>query len=371
MLSSAGRIAWVLLAIFLAGCSNVGYYAQSVSGHLEVMRRAQPIPQVLADPATPDPVKHRLERVLTIREFASRALGLPDNGSYRRYAALDRPYVVWNVFATPELSTQLIEWCFPVAGCVGYRGYYAREEAEAFAAGLEARGYDVLVRGVPAYSTLGWFDDPVLSTLLRYPETEIARLIFHELAHQVAYVRDDSVFNESFATAVEREGVRRWLEAQGTEALRAAEAAARGRREDFVRLVLEYRDRLEEVYGADLSREEKRARKGELLGALAKDYRQLKERWGGFSGYDRWFEGKLNNAHLASVAAYTQLVPAFEALLAREGGDLPRFYAAVKALARRDKAARLAALEALAARAGGTEPTRSPPQEARARRAQW
>ncbi len=366
----ASPIAWVLLAL-LTGCSNVGYYAQSVSGHLEVMRRAQPIPQVLADPATPDPVKHRLERVLAIREFASRTLGLPENGSYRRYAALDRPYVVWNVFATPELSTRLEEWCYPVAGCVSYRGYYAQEQAEAFAAELKARGYDVLVRGVPAYSTLGWFDDPVLSTILRYPETEIARLIFHELAHQVVYVRDDSVFNESFATAVEREGVRRWLDAQGTEAMRAAEAAARGRREEFVRLVLEYRNRLEEVYGADLPREEKRARKRELLGALAQAYRQLKERWGDYSGYDRWFDAELNNAYLASVAAYTQLVPAFEALLAREGGDLPRFYAAVKVLARQNKAARLAALEALATPASGTSPGPLSPRGARAQKVQW
>jgi predicted aminopeptidase len=372
MLSSAGRFGWILPALLFTGCSNVGYYVQSVSGHLEVMRRAQPIAQVLLDPATPDSLRQQLERVLAVREFASRELALPDNGSYRSYAALDRPYVVWNVFATPEFSTRLKEWCFPLAGCVGYRGYYAREQAEAYAAGLKARGYDVLVRGVPAYSTLGWFDDPVLSTVVRYPETEIARLIFHELAHQVVYVRDDSVFNESFATAVEREGVRRWLEAQGTEAMRAVEAAARGRREDFVRLVLEYRDRLEEIYGADLlSQQEKRARKRELLGALAKDYRQLKERWGGFSGYDRWFDGELNNAYLASVAAYTQLVPAFEALLAREGGDLARFYAAVKALARQDKVARLAALEALTVRAGGIESGRSLLQGARVQRAEW
>jgi predicted aminopeptidase len=371
MRSAAGRIAWIFSAVLFSGCSNVGYYVQSVSGHLEVMRRAQPIVQVLADSATPDSVKHRLERVLAIREFASRELGLPDNGSYRSYAALDRPYVVWNVFATPEFSTRLKEWCFPMAGCVGYRGYYAREQAEAFAAGLKARGYDVVVRGVPAYSTLGWFEDPVLSTIIRYPETEVARLIFHELAHQVVYVGDDSVFNESFATAVEREGVRRWLEAQGNDALRAAEAAARGRREEFVRLVLEYRERLEELYGADLAEEEKRSQKKDLLGALAQAYQRLKERWGGFSGYDHWFDGELSNAHLASVAAYTQLVPAFEALLVQEGGDLVRFYAAVKALARQDKATRLAALEALAAHAGGIEPGRPLSHDAGARKVQW
>lgn len=345
------RIVAGLTVLLLAGCSNVGYYAQSVKGHWDVLRRAQPIPLLLADPATPEPLRQRLEQALAIREFASRELALPDNGSYRSYAALDRPYVVWSVFATPELSLQLKEWCFPVAGCVGYRGYYAQAEAEAFAARLKAQGYDVLVRGVPAYSTLGWFDDPLLSTVIRYPETEIARLIFHELAHQVVYVKDDSVFNESFASAVEREGMRRWLEAHGSDAMRAAYASTRARQEEFVRLVLDYRERLDRVYRSGASDAEKRAQKQRLLGELGQAYRRLKERWGGFSGDGHWFDGELNNAHLASVAAYTRFVPAFEALLAREGGDLPRFYAAVKALARQDKASRLAALEAVAGQA--------------------
>lgn len=345
-----GRRAPALLALLLAlsGCSNVDYYAQSVSGHLEVMRRAQPIADVVADPTTPAPVKERLAQTLAIREFASRELGLPENGSFTRYADLERPYVVWNVFAAPELSVALKQWCFPVAGCVSYRGYYREAEAQAFAAALKAQGYDVLVRGVPAYSTLGWFDDPMLNTVIRYPEPEVARLVFHELAHQVVYVKDDSVFNESFATAVEEEGMRRWLAAKGSEELRAGYAAARERRREFVELVLASRERLDAVYRSDLADDAKRAEKRRLLAEVKQDYQALRARWGGFAGYDRWFAQDLTNAHLGSVAAYTQLVPAFERLLAESGGDLPRFYAAVKQLAAEDRPARDATLAALA-----------------------
>lgn len=338
----------VLLLLALSGCSNVDYYAQSIGGHLEVMRRAQPIADVVADPTTPAPVKERLAQTLAIREFASRELGLPDNASYTRYADLERPYVVWNVFAAPELSVTLKQWCFPVAGCVAYRGYYREEEAQTFAAALKAQGYDVLVRGVPAYSTLGWFDDPVLNTVIRYPEPEVARLVFHELAHQVVYVKDDSVFNESFATAVEEEGMRRWLAVKGSDELRALHVAARERRREFVALVLAARDRLDAVYRSDLADDAKRAEKQRLLAALKADYQALRLRWGGFAGYDRWFAQDLTNAHLASVAAYTQMVPAFERLLADHGGDLPHFYAAVKRLGAEDKPARNATLAALA-----------------------
>ncbi|MFZ5555463.1 MAG: aminopeptidase [Pseudomonadota bacterium] len=368
---AAVRLAPALAGLLvLAGCTNIDYYAQSVSGHLDVMTRAQPIPAVVADPATPARVKERLGQALAIREFASRELKLPDNASYTRYADLERPYVVWNVFATPELSVKLKEWCFPVAGCVSYRGYYQEDDARAFAAELKAQGYDVLVRGVPAYSTLGWFDDPVLNTVIRYPEPEVARLVFHELAHQVAYVKDDSVFNESFATAVEEEGMRRWLAARGSDELRASYMATRERRREFVALVLAYRDRLDVVYRSDLGVEAKRAEKRRLTGELKAQYQGLRSRWGGFAGYDRWFAEELTNAHLASVAAYTQLVPAFERLLADNGGDLARFYGAVKRLAAGDKAARRAALApgAVASDAGAAPPGAGLPAAAAAPR---
>ncbi|HTO49457.1 MAG TPA: aminopeptidase [Burkholderiales bacterium] len=333
-----------------AGCSTLSYYGQAIGGHLEVMHRAAPIPERIADPATPPELRVKLERVLAIREFASRELALPDNGSYRSYADLGRPFVVWNVFAAPEFSVEPRQSCFPVVGCVGYRGYYAQAAADGFGDGLRKEGFDVFVYGVAAYSTLGWFDDPVLNTFIRYPDAELARLVFHELAHQVVYVKGDTTFNESFAVAVEEEGLRRWLEKNAAAAEREAYAASRARRAEFVRLVLRYRERAARLYGEPLSDDAKRAGKAKLFAELDADYRELKTNgWNGFAGYDRFFVG-LNNAHLASVATYEELVPAFHALLAREGGDLPKFYAAVKELARLDKPERDRALAALMTR---------------------
>lgn len=333
-----------------AGCSTFSYYGQAIGGHFEVMRKAEPIPARIADPATPPELRAKLERVLAIREFASRELALPDNGSYRSYADIGRPFVVWNVFAAPEFSVAPRQSCFPVAGCVGYRGYYGQGDADAFGQALQKEGFDVFVYGVAAYSTLGWFDDPVLNTFVRYPDVELARLVFHELAHQVVYVKGDTTFNESFAVAVEEEGVRRWTAAHANPAEREAYAASRARRADFVRLVLGYRDRAAKLYAGPLPDEAKRAGKAKLFAELDADYRELKAKeWGGFAGYDRFFAG-MNNAHLASVATYEELVPAFRALIAREGGDMPRFYAAVKELAKLPKPERDAALAALAPR---------------------
>jgi predicted aminopeptidase len=258
--------------------------------------------------------------------------------------------VVWNVFAAPEFSVEPRQSCFPVAGCVGYRGYYAQASAEGFGDGLRKEGFDVFVYGVAAYSTLGWFDDPVLNTFIRYPDADLARLIFHELAHQVVYVKGDTTFNESFAVAVEEEGLRRWMAANASVAEREAYAASRARRAEFVRLVLRYRERAAKLYREPLPDEAKRAGKTKLFAELDADYRDLKTNgWNGFAGYDRFFAG-MNNAHLASVATYEALVPAFRALLAREGGDLPRFYAAVKALAALDQPARARELAALTPR---------------------
>jgi predicted aminopeptidase len=343
----AGTAAAIAVA---AGCSTFAYYGQAIDGHLEMMRRAEPIAPQIADPATPAELRARLARALEIREFASRELGLPDNGSYRTYADLGRPYVVWNVFAAPEFSVEPRQSCFPVAGCVAYRGYYRQAAADDYGDGLRKGGDDVYVYGVVAYSTLGWFDDPVLNTFVRYPDAELARLVFHELAHQVVYVKGDTMFNESFAVAVEEEGVRRWLDRHGTPAERDAYAAGRQRRADFVRLALRYRGELERLYREPLSDEAKRAGKRQRLAEMDTEYRALKAgRWGGFAGYDRWFDGGVNNAKLGSVATYEELVPAFRALLARENGDLPRFYAVVKQLAKLDKAEREAELAALAA----------------------
>ena len=344
------RLRWaVLVAVLvplLGGCSMLGYYSQAAQGQLDLLRRATPIAEELNNAAVPAPLKAKLREVLRIRAFASRELGLPDNGSYKRYADLGRRYAVWNVFAAPEFSIEPVTSCFPIAGCVSYRGYFAEAGAQAQAAELRARGYDVYVGGVPAYSTLGWFDDPVLSTFIGYPDAELARLMFHELAHQLLYVKDDTRFNESFAVTVEQAGVMRWLAENGNAREREQYARSQQIRSGFVALFAKYRAILAQYYRQDLPAQQMRLGKAQRFAEMQEEYRQLKASWGGFGGYDRWFGENLNNATLASVALYTDLVPAFQALLAREGGDLPRFYAVVKQLARLPKDERDARLHA-------------------------
>jgi predicted aminopeptidase len=334
-------------AIALAGCSTAEYYWQGISGQLDLLGRAQPIAEVLQ--ATHDPaVKRKLERVLAIREFATRELHLPDNASYKRYSDLGRRFVLWNVFATPALSLTPRQWCFPIAGCVNYRGYFAEGDARLEAGRLASEGDDVYIGGVPAYSTLGYFADPLPSSFLRYPDTEIARLIFHELAHQVAYARDDTVFNESFAVAVEEEGVRRWLAAQHDPDLDKQFATSGRYRDGFRKLVERTRARLIALYASNAAQAEKLTAKAAAFDAMRADYAALKSEWGGFAAYDYWFAQGPNNASLASVGLYTQKVPQFQALLAAEGGDLGRMYARVKALAEMPKAERDPALAAAA-----------------------
>jgi predicted aminopeptidase len=320
---------------------------------MDLWRRERPIEDVMADPASPQALKDRLARVLEIRAFASSELGLPDNESYRRYADLGRPFVVWNVVAAPEFSVQPVLSCFPFAGCVSYRGFFDRKEAERHAASLAGEGYDVYIGGVPAYSTLGWFADPVLNTFIHFPEPEVARLIFHELAHQVVYVRDDTAFNESFAVVVEQEGVRRWLARGGDAARRDEFERGRRVRAEFAGLIQKYRARLDALYRSQIAPDAMRDAKREILAELVSEYRSLKAGWGGYEGYDGWFAGPLNNAQLASFAVYTQWVAAFEALLGRENRSLERFYAAVKALAALPKEERDAQLRTLVARVAG------------------
>ena len=343
------RLLWIAAAaLLLAGCANLGYYVQSIEGHIKLLWTREPIAAVIADPATPQPLKARLERALAIRDFASRELKLPENSSYRGYADVRRQFVVWNVFAAAEFSVEPRQWCFLVTGCVGYRGYFERAEAENFARELRGQGLDVFVSGVPAYSTLGWFDDPVLNTFIRYPEHELARLIFHELAHQIVYVRGDTEFNESFAVAVENEGVQRWVARRGDDGLRADFEDARRRRAQFRQLVFKYRERLAVEYRLPVAPEALRARKAQAFSDMQRDYGLLKSQWGGFAGYDRFFDHP-GNAHLASVSIYTALVPRFEQLLAKHNGDLAAFYAEVKELAALGKAERAARLGAAVA----------------------
>ncbi len=339
------------LAATLAGCSAIDFYWQGVAGQMNLIAGARPITEVLE--STNDPtLKTRLLQVQAIRAFAVRELGLPDNRSYTRYTDVGRPYVVWNVVATPELSLSPRQWCYAIVGCVSYRGYFNEEEAREEASRLVARGDDVNLGGVPAYSTLGWFDDPVLSTFVRYRETDLARLLFHELAHQIVYVKDDTAFNESFAVAVEEEGMRRWLKAQAgrTDAAQLAEDAARSRRlkVEFRNLVRTTRDRLRALYASKLPEREKRAGKAQAFAEMRAQYERAKAGWGGLAAYDRWFTTGANNAGIAGVGLYADHVPEFAALIAADHYDMPRFYEDVKSLAALPKGQRERRLAGLA-----------------------
>lgn len=345
----APRAALAVLALLATtGCQTLGYYAQAVTGQMELWREAKPVEKILQDSAVDLELQARLQRALVIREFASRQLALPDNDSYRVYADVGRPFVVWNVFATEEFSLRPREWCFPIAGCVAYRGYFNESQAQRFAEQLRGQNLDVFVGGVPAYSTIGWFDDPLLNTFLHYPEPQLARLIFHELAHQVFYVAGDTTFNESFATAVELEGMERWLTTEGTASQRLDYDSMRTYQRGFLDLVAVYRTKLETLYQPTLPDEEKRLRKAATLADMKVAYQALKESWGGFAGYDRFFAGELTNAHFVPVASYADLVPDFRRMLAEGANDLVRFYAEVRALGKLEPEVRRARLRALA-----------------------
>jgi predicted aminopeptidase len=332
----------------LASCSTLNYYSQAAQGQLELLSDSRPIDDWIADPGTSSKLRLRLETARQIRRFAVSEMALPDNNSYKNYTALKRKYVLWNVVATPELSLKPLTWCFPVAGCVNYRGYYSKDEAEAYALDLKAEGNDVEVGGVPAYSTLGWFSDPLISTFINYPDAELARMIFHELAHQIVYAQGDSQFNESFASTVEEVGVERWMDRFGNQAMRDSYARYKSRKHDFLTLLLKYRKALEQNYAVvDRNDNEKRAVKARLFQELKDEYQVLKGNWGGYAGYDRFFEQPLSNAHLASIATYEDFVPAFRAMLRRDG-SFPRFYKSVKRLAELDRADRHRILKALA-----------------------
>lgn len=334
-------------ALMLAGCAQFKYYFQAAQGQYALWSDARPIEDWLGDPGTDPKLKGRLEKALLIRRFAVKELGLPDNASYKNYAALKRPYVLWNVVATPELSLRPIQWCFPIAGCVSYRGYYSKEDAQAYADELRAEGNDVQVGGVPAYSTLGWFSDPLLSSFIHYSDAELARMVFHELAHQVVYVPGDTRFNEAFATAVEEAGVHRWLELYGNDAMREAYTRYSARRQDFLALLVKHRQLLATNYARKASVKKKREEKARIIAALKAEYQVIKAAsWGGYAGYDRFFAEPISNAHLASVATYNDFLPGFRALLAQEK-TFPRFYAAVQGMTNLSSSERTARLQLL------------------------
>ncbi len=333
-LKTLAAIAAIGSIYMLAGCGTASFYWQAINGQWELTRKSRPMQVVIDDASSAEPLREKLRAVQRMRVFASHELALPDNESYKKYADLKRSFVVWNVFATPEFSTRPKEWCFPFAGCVGYRGYFHEQDARKFGERLRQQGLDVFVGGVPAYSTLGYFDDPVLNTFIGYAESEVARLIFHELAHQVVYVKGDSTFNESFATAVELEGVKRWIAQTGSAEQQRAFDVAQLRKRDFLVLIERHRERLGDLFEESLSDDDKRERKRHIFTEMRDEYARLKEGWGGFSGFDWWFNQSLNNAQLASLAIYTQLVPGFQKVLADRGYDMKAFYAEVKKIAK-------------------------------------
>jgi len=332
----------VLIAL-LQGCGTL-YVAQAAHGQWRVMKARKPIAELVEDERTPEDLRGRLLEVSAARDFASRELALPDNDSYRSFADIERKFVVWNVVAAPEFSTRPQQWCFPIVGCVAYRGYFSESRARAFADHLRNRGYDVVVAGVPAYSTLGRFADPVLSSMMGYGDGQLASIIFHELAHQIVYVPGDSKFNEAFAVAVERAGLERWLRFRGREEQLERARTRRARQLEFVRLFSRARDDLAALYASELPPDEMRTRKQDIFARLEAEMRELEKQHGVRSSYSEWLEEGLNNAHLASVATYFDCVPGFERLLAAHDGDLSEFYSAVRLLAKKSKAERHAAV---------------------------
>jgi len=326
-------VAAAVLVFGASSCSSVGYYSQAVGGHLKLMRARQSIDDVIANQATSPELRQKLQTLVDARQFAVSELGLPDNDSYSTFVETGRAAVTWNVVAAEEFSVNPKTWCFPVAGCVSYRGYFAREDADAYANSLAAQNYDVTIGGASAYSTLGWFDDPVLDTMLRGRDTRYVGTLFHELAHQLLYVKDDSNFNEAFATFVEQQGTRQWL-AANFEAQRIEQFdASLQRAEDFVGLLRTTRKSLQATFAKDINEPTMRAEKAEVFATMREEYEALKVQWGGFSGYDNWFKRDLNNARLVAVSTYRQFVPAFYAMYIEAGEDLVAFYDVAKVTA--------------------------------------
>ncbi|WP_371320021.1 aminopeptidase [Pseudomonas gingeri] len=324
-----GSIGAVLL-LLLSACSSIKYYSQLAGGQLSLLRAREPVAEVIADPSRDPKLREHLAQSQQARAFASEHLHLPDNRSYRLYADIKRPYVVWNVFATPEFSLTPQQHCFPIAGCVAYRGYYNQGAARGEAALQKQQGMDVYIGGVEAYSTLGWFDDPIISSMMTWGDERLATLIFHELAHQRFYVKDDTEFNESYANFVEQEGTRQWRAARGLPPAKVNDVA---QKDQFIELVLQTRERLQQLYAQTLPVEQMRERKAQEFQRLRDEYQRMQaSQWGGDKRYDGWVNGPLNNAKLLPFGLYDQWVPAFAALFRQVNGDWPAFFTAVEKL---------------------------------------
>lgn len=335
------------LLVLLGGC-EAGYYLQAARGQFQLMRAREPVDAVLADPDTSPELRLKLELAGTALAFAEDQLLLPANGSYTEYADLERRYIVWNVFAAPEFSLEPQTWCFPVVGCLAYRGYFHETAAHEFAAKFADNGADIFVGGVAAYSTLGRFDDPLLNTMLGMGDQRLVGLLFHELAHQKLYVKGDTQFNESFATLIEQVGMTRWIESREGPAAVAVYRQGLARHEEVRALIASTRSEFGALYASDQTDIELRAAKAAIVEALRADYAALSADWAGPAPFSGWFSGPVNNASLAAVSVYEDYVPAFSALLRESGGDLEEFYQRSVALGELDVDERRDALLALA-----------------------
>ena len=320
----------LLCAFTVSACSSFGYYADLMAGHSELLEQRKSISDIIIDKKTSPTLLKLLKTSQEIRNFASKSLYLPENDSYRMYADLKRPYAVWNVVAAKEFSTQPKKWCFVFVGCLSYRGYFSKEEAAAYANELKEKGYDVYVGGAKAYSTLGWFDDPLLNTMMYKSEARRAGIIFHELAHQLIYIENDSAFNEAFATTIEEEGIRRWMADSGKEKHYQRYLVSKKRDSDINQLLQNTRDKLKALYKLEMSPEDKRQQKSIIFSAMQNKYTELKKTWGGYKAYDGWMKQGLNNAHLLLISTYHDQVPTFKAMLKKENNNLKLFYSAVK-----------------------------------------
>ena len=335
----------VLFTLSVTGCESIRYYGQAIHGQISILNKRRPIDRLLAEPDTPEKLKEKLRQVLRIREFAENELHLPANKNYLSFVALERPYVAWNVYAAPELSFTPKTWCFPIVGCTAYRGYFSEKNAHIYAEKLKKEGFEIFIGQVAAYSTLGWFNDPILSTVIYRSEAGLAALIFHELAHQILYVDDDTTFNESFATAVEQEGLRRWMAATNNDQAFGDYLQSHERRLQFNQLVMKYRNQLEALYNKDIPIDAKQHHKASIIEALRGEYQHLKQRWQGYSGYDQWFREPINNPKINAVSTYHELVPAFQNLIQRSQGNLIQFYETCQNLAKKPKVERLRELQ--------------------------
>ena len=327
----------VLLSVLLISCETARYYSQAARGQLAIVFGRENIERLLASRDLPTELRDKFNEVLLIRQYALEELGLPVENNYSTYVYIEREHAIWNVFAAPEFSVDPVNWCYPIAGCASYRGYFTESGAARYAKELELDGLDVYTGGIDAYSTLGWFQDSLLSTVLSRADYQLAGLIFHELAHQIVYISGDTKFNESFATSVEREGIRRWLKhGKQIEKIGTAEADIQ-RQQQFVALVTDYRNRFDILYESDLLDQETRKKKAELQEGLRQSYQELKQGWNGYDGYDSWFSQSLNNAQLSTVGSYNDLVPFFNDLLAQSDNNLTLFFEKVSKIASLEK----------------------------------